>query len=57
MAENRTPYNIEYCRAVKCDKRLGNKCELEACRRPGAEKLASYFTTTGELAEGDIPDA
>lgn len=57
MPEDREPYNIEYCRAVNCLKRHGNKCEVSECIRQGSEKYASYFTTTGKLVEGDVPDA
>jgi len=57
MPEDREPYNAEYCRVVNCPKRQGNKCEVPECIRYGHEKYASYFTTTGELATGDVPDA
>ena len=57
MPEDRVPYNIAYCREVKCDKRSGNKCEVSECIRHGFEKYASYFATTGELADGDEIDA
>lgn len=53
----REPYNSKYCKAVKCQHRIGNKCTLEECARHGHEKLASHFATTGKLAEGDEPDA
>ena len=56
MPESGEPYSIEYCREVNCPKRAGNKCEVSECIRPGHEKYASYFVTTGELADGDVPD-
>ena len=31
MPEERKPYNSAFCRAVECDKRHGNKCEIEEC--------------------------
>lgn len=57
MPKDREPYNFQYCRAVNCPKRKGNKCEVPECIRQGHEKYASHFTATGELAEKDIPDA
>lgn len=31
MPENRTPYNIEFCRFIKCDEKKGNKCNVAEC--------------------------
>ena len=57
MAQDREPYNSKYCKEVNCHLLSGNKCTVEECARKGADKYASYFTATGELADGDIPNA
>ena len=53
---DRIPYNSKYCKEVKCHWRHGNKCTESKCLREGNEKRASYFTNTGQLALGDVPE-
>ncbi len=56
MADYRTPYNDKYCKEVNCHWRSGNKCTQASCIRSGNEKRAIYFTSTGQLAVGDVPE-
>ena len=53
---DREPYNSKYCKVTNCHWRRGKKCTQESCLRPGNEKRAKYFTNTGNLAEGDVPE-
>ncbi len=54
---NRIPYNIAFCRYVKCEYRQGNKCSQPECIREGSDKWAAYWTEYGHLADGDKIDA
>jgi len=51
----RTPYNIDYCKAVKCSQRKGNKCTMPECIRN--HKRILFWEQYGVLAKGDTVDA
>jgi len=53
---DREPANFWYCLEVNCQYRHGNKCSEGKCVRIGNEKRQAYYTKTGNLAEGDVPE-
>lgn len=55
MPKKQKPYNIEYCQAVDCSKRSGNKCTVEKCVRNF--KRIKYWEQTGEILPEDVEDA
>jgi len=50
MPEDRIPYNIEFCKFINCDKKKGNKCEIEVC--PHNFKRIKYWEIFGEYPPG-----
>ena len=48
----RQPYNIKYCKAVKCSKRSGNRCTVEVCVRN--HKRIRYWETHGVILTEDV---
>ena len=51
MAQDRMPYNPEFCKAIKCEHRHGNKCVVDACIYN--HKRIRYWEVYGKMLNGE----